>query len=300
MSESLNELPEGWVNTSLQDICKVIMGQSPPSTSYRTQPEGLPFFQGKAEFGDLYPKARKWCIQPNKIAIENDILLSIRAPVGPTNLANQECCIGRGLAALRTSQGVSFKYLLNYLRYNAVELDRLATGTTFKAVSGKTVSSFPIRLAPENEQKRIVNKIESLQTRSQRARKALAEVGPLLEQFRQSVLAAAFRGDLTADWRAAHPDVEPASVLLERIREERRQKWEAAELAKDNQPPKGWRQKYKEPEKLLDDALAESERTTAKQNGWGIAALELFVDPKKSIPYGIVKTGDPVPNGVPT
>ncbi|MEQ9568173.1 MAG: restriction endonuclease subunit S, partial [Pseudomonadales bacterium] len=251
------------------DICKVIMGQSPPSTSYRTQPEGLPFFQGKAEFGDLYPKARKWCIQPNKIAIENDILLSIRAPVGPTNLANQECCIGRGLAALRTSQGVSFKYLLNYLRYNAVELDRLATGTTFKAVSGKTVSSFPIRLTPENEQKRIVNKIESLQTRSQRARKALAEVGPLLEQFRQSVLAAAFRGDLTADWRAAHPDVEPASVLLERIREERRQKWEAAELAKDNQPPKGWRQKYKEPEKLLDDALAESERTTAKQNGWG-------------------------------
>ena len=75
-------------------------------------------------------------------------------------------------------------------------------------------------------------KIEALQERSRRAREALAEVGPLLEQFRQSVLAAAFRGDLTADWRAAHPNVEPASELLRRIHAERRRRWEQAELAK--------------------------------------------------------------------
>ena len=118
-----------------------------------------------------------------------------------------------------------------------------------------------ISLAPKSEQKRIVKKIESLQARSQRAREALTEVGPLLEQIRQSVLAAAFRGDLTADWRAAHPDVEPASVLLDRIRQERRQKWEAAELAKykakDKQPPKNWQGKYKEPEPVDTTDLPE-------------------------------------------
>ncbi len=81
-----------------------------------------------------------------------------------------------------------------------------------------------------------------MQERTRRAREALAEVGPLLEEFRQSVLAAAFRGDLTADWRAAHPNVEPASELLARIRAERRRRWEEAELAKyeaaGKKPPK--------------------------------------------------------------
>ena len=76
---------------------------------------------------------------------------------------------------------------------------------------------------------------------------------PLLEKLRQSILAAAFRGDLTKDWRAKHPDVEPASKLLERIRVERRKKWEEAELAKMKAKGKAprddrWKGKYKEPE----------------------------------------------------
>ena len=90
----------------------------------------------------------------------------------------------------------------------------------------------PVRIPPAAEQRRIVTKIKALQERSLRTREALAEVGPLLEQFRQSVLAAACRGDLTADWRAAHPNVEPASELLHRICAERRRLWEQAELAK--------------------------------------------------------------------
>ena len=94
--------------------------------------------------------------------------------------------------------------------------------------------------------------IESLQERSSRARRALSEVGPLLEQFRQSVLRAAFSGRLTADWRATHRDVEPATELLSRIRTERRHRWEQSELAKyeakGKKPPKNWQDKYKEPE----------------------------------------------------
>ena len=94
-------------------------------------------------------------------------------------------------------------------------------------------------------------KIEALQERSRRAQEALSEVAPLLEQFRQAVLTAAFRGDLTSDWRAAHPDIEPASELLRRICAERRRQWEQAELAKyeakGQKPPKNWKEKYKEP-----------------------------------------------------
>ena len=108
-------------------------------------------------------------------------------------------------------------------------------------------------LPPLNEQRRIVAKLEALQTRSRRAREALDAVPPLLEKLRQSILAAAFRGDLTKDWRAKHKDVEPASELLKRIRAERRKKWEEAELAKMKAKGKAptddrWREKYNEPE----------------------------------------------------
>jgi len=91
-------------------------------------------------------------------------------------------------------------------------------------------TQFPIPPLPE--QKRIAKRIESLQSRSSKARNALDAVPSLLEKFRQSVLSSAFRGDLTADWRAQNPDIEPAEKLLERIRKERRKHWEEDELAK--------------------------------------------------------------------
>lgn len=110
-------------------------------------------------------------------------------------------------------------------------------------------------LPPLNEQRRIVTKIEALKARSQQVKEALDAIPPLLDQFRQSVLAAAFRGDLTADWREENPDVEPASVLLERIRAERRCRWEEAELGRMKASGKilkddTWKAKYKEPESV--------------------------------------------------
>lgn len=119
-------------------------------------------------------------------------------------------------------------------------------------VSGGKLRELEVPVPPLPEQRRIVAKLEALQTRSRRAREALDAVPPLLEKLRQSILAAAFRGDLTKDWRAKNKNVEPASKLLERIRAERRKKWEESELAKMNakgKPPSDdkWKSKYKEP-----------------------------------------------------
>lgn len=155
-------LPQGWASTKLGEICSIEMGQSPPSASYNTEGIGLPFFQGKTEFRDVYPITVKWCDSPLKIAQKDDILLSIRAPVGPTNLAPSQCCIGRGLASLTPCNGVEVKFIMYLLRHSVSSLDSLGTGTTFKAISSKTVQEFKICIASTNEQRLIVKKIEEL------------------------------------------------------------------------------------------------------------------------------------------
>ena len=227
------------------------MGQSPPSVTYNHAGVGLPFFQGKAEFGNLYPEARVWCTQPNKIALADDILLSVRAPVGPTNLAPYKCCIGRGLAAIRPENSLSLSYMLYILRRYADELDTKGTGTTFKAVSGKVVREFPIPLAPLPEQHRIVAKLDELFSELDAGVAALERAQAKLKRYRASVLKAAVEGRLTEEWRRKNPPDETGAELLQRILVERRQLWEEEQLAKfaasDRKPPRNWRDKYKEP-----------------------------------------------------
>jgi type I restriction enzyme, S subunit len=124
----------------------------------------LPFFQGKADFGDLFPTPRYWCTQPQKYSYKGDILLSVRAPVGPTNISDIDCCIGRGLAALRPLAVSSTKYLLLVMRAFQGSLEALATGTTFVAVSKKDVGALLISIPPLEEQHRIVAKVDELMT----------------------------------------------------------------------------------------------------------------------------------------
>ena len=82
--------PHGWQRCVLPDFTCIVMGQSPASKTYNHSGAGLPFFQGKAEFGDLYPTINMYCSQPKKIAKQGATLLSVRAPVGPTNLATTQ------------------------------------------------------------------------------------------------------------------------------------------------------------------------------------------------------------------
>jgi type I restriction enzyme S subunit len=189
------EIPSGWIMASVQDIAEIIMGQSPPSATYNKDEIGLPFFQGKAEFTDLHPVAEKWCSEPNKIAINNDILLSVRAPVGTTNIADRECCIGRGLAAIRYLH--DHKFIYYYFRSIEQELDKKGTGTTFRAISGDIVKNTKLALPPLPEQHRIVAKIEELFSSLDKGIESLKTAQQQLKIYRQAVLKWAFEGKLT-------------------------------------------------------------------------------------------------------
>lgn len=201
---------------------------------------------------------------------DGDILLSEASgsatEVGKPAIWRDEipgCCFQNTLIRVR-SRGPLPEYLHLHFLADA-RLGRFATagkGIGINHLGADRMSSWPTRLPPLNEQRRIVAKLEALQARSRQAREALDAVPPLLEKLRQSVLAAAFRGDLTKDWRAKHPDVEPATELLKRIRVERRKKWEEAELAKLQAKGKTptedrWKAKYKEPEPVDASGLPE-------------------------------------------
>ena len=177
------------------------MGQSPPSNTYNSDKKGLPFFQGKAEFGKLYPTPIKYCSKPKKIAEEGDILLSVRAPVGSTNINKYKSCIGRGLAAIRPVAGIQSKYILYVLRTNEQKLNALGTGTTFKAISKKTLHEFKCCMPPLDEQNRIVEKTEELFSSLDKATDDLKKIQGQLKTYRQSVLKAAFEGKYVNEFK---------------------------------------------------------------------------------------------------
>ena len=139
----------------LEDVAEIIMGQSPPSSTYNSEGRGLPFFQGKVDFGDLYPRNRVFCSAPQKVAEKGDILISVRAPVGPTNVSRDRSAIGRGLAALRCRSNLDPRWLLYFLRFYEPELAGIGKGSTFEAISRSDLEDVRVPLPPLPEQQRI-------------------------------------------------------------------------------------------------------------------------------------------------
>lgn len=185
----------------LKDCATIIAGQSPESKYYNTDGFGMPFFQGKADFGELYPTVRIYCSQPTKIAEKDDILLSVRAPVGPTNLSPGQVCIGRGLAAIRPSSDVNLHYLLYYFRFFEAQLSEKGTGTTFKAITQATIKNLDVPVPSLPKQERIVVRIEELSSELDKAVDILRTTKQQLAVYRQAVLKEAFEGDLTESMR---------------------------------------------------------------------------------------------------
>lgn len=197
----INTLPEGWIFTELGNVSHINMGQSPPSSTYNTKKIGLPFFQGKSGFGEIYPKIEKYCSVPLKTVDAEDVLISVRAPIGPTNLAKTQSCIGRGLAGIKGFGGISSKFILYQLRSTEKELEKFGTGTTFKAISKNILETFPFLLPPLEEQHRIIARIEELFSELDHAEEGLKKAQKQLEVYRQALLKSAFEGKLTEKWR---------------------------------------------------------------------------------------------------
>lgn len=172
----------------LKDIATIIAGQSPDSKYYNLNGEGIPFFQGKADFGEIYPNIRVFCTNPTKIAEKDDILLSVRAPVGPTNLSPGKVCIGRGLTAIRPNNEVGLKYLLYYFRHFEAQLNQKGTGTTFKAITQNIIKNLDVPVPPLPEQERIVARIEELFSELDKAVETLNTTKQQLAVYRQAVL----------------------------------------------------------------------------------------------------------------
>lgn len=159
-----------WEMVKLETIAEIIAGQSPDSIYYNKNGEGVPFFQGKADFGDDYPTVRYYCTVPTKMAKPLDILLSVRAPVGPTNICDKDACIGRGLAAIRCKKGLDHKFLYFYLKSIEQKLAASGNGSTFSAITTSVIKEIEIPLPPLSIQQRIaaiLDKADALRRKDQ-------------------------------------------------------------------------------------------------------------------------------------
>jgi len=167
----------------LKEVADIIMGQSPPSHTYNELGDGLPFFQGKAEFGQKYPVARKWCSKPNKVAETDDILLSVRAPVGSTNIANTKSCIGRGLAAIRCKNNKADPFFLwFYLRSIEKRIASKGVGSIFTAIGRDVISKLPVPDFKYPTQRKIAAILEKAES----ARAKCREANRLTDEFLKS------------------------------------------------------------------------------------------------------------------
>lgn len=256
------QLPEGWAEVRIADVCAV--NPRDDHLGDATEVTFVPMAAVSEVTGTIErPEVRKTQEVRKGFTsfVDDDVIFAKITPC----MENGKSAVARGLVngrgygstefvVLRSKGGIDPSFLHRFVRRDVYRREARATmqsGVGQARVPKEFIENTTLMLPPLLEQKRIVARLDGLQARSRAAREALAEVPALLDTFRQSVLAAAFRGDLTAEWRARNPDVEPASRLIERIRAARKTRWEQANLTK----------KYVEPEPVDDSELPELPET---------------------------------------
>jgi len=183
----IGRIPKEWKVVRLRDkaIAEIIMGQSPPSSTYNKEGIGLPFLQGKMEFGDIYPSPTMYCSSPIKIAEAGDILISVRAPVGDVNIAPHKLCIGRGLTAIRFKRNIANNWFyFYYLQKIKSFLENLGKGSTFKAITKDDLENLKLTLSPLKEQQKIAEILSSTDKKLELERNEKAK----LERIKQGLM----------------------------------------------------------------------------------------------------------------
>lgn len=185
-----------WEVKKLGEVCQVIAGQSPEGKYYNNSGKGLPFYQGKKEFTEKYiGKPTTWTTNTTKEAHRGDILMSVRAPVGPINFSTETICIGRGLAAIRATDLVDKEFLFSYLLMNEKEIVG-NTGAVFNSINKSQIENISIPLPPLPEQKRIVAKLEALSLEIKKLEVIYKKKLSDLDELKKSILHEAFNGEL--------------------------------------------------------------------------------------------------------
>lgn len=146
-------LPDGWRMGTLTEIANIIMGQSPEGDTYNTEGNGMIFYQGRTDFGRRYPTARVYTTNPTRYAKTGDVLLSVRAPVGDINIASHDCCIGRGLASLRSKD--ECQSYLYYQLYNLSNVFNVSDdeGTIFGSITKDDLHNIGIVIPSNSKMK---------------------------------------------------------------------------------------------------------------------------------------------------
>ena len=250
------ELLEGWVEAPLEDCVDILDSQRVPLNSKQRADR----IEGKAK-SELYPYygatgsvgfIDDFIFEGEHILLGEDAAPFFDKSKTVAYVVNGKFWVNNHAHILNARRSItSNKYLLHYL--NSFNYKGYVNGTTRLKLNQRRLKTIPVPLAPPEQQKRIVAKIEELFSHIDAGIAALNKAKQLLKQYRQSVLKAAVTGELTKQWRKDNKDkLEPASQLLDRILQERRQKWEAKQLeqfkAKGKEPKDDkWKGKYKEP-----------------------------------------------------
>lgn len=259
----LPELPQNWVWTTIGEAFEVCIGATPSRKEVDYWDGDIPWVSsGEVKFCRIrttresitqlgFSKTSTILHPPGTVLLG---MIGEGKTRGQVALLNIEACNNQNSAAIRVADtGIVPEYIYYFLEGEYENTRRMSSGNNQPALNKTRVRAMRFPLSPLAEQHRIVNKIEELFTELDAGVALLKKLKIKLKRYRQSVLKAAVEGKLTQDWREAHQDeLEPASVLLERILKERREKWEAEQLAKmaaKGKVPKNdkWKLKYKEP-----------------------------------------------------
>ena len=192
VDSELGMIPEGWKVGTLEDIAEITMGQSPAGNSLNENREGMIFYQGSSDFGFRFPSIRVFTTEPKRLAVANSVLFSVRAPVGDINVAKEECCIGRGVASIKSKYGHD-----SYLFYAMKSLHKLfdsfdGEGTVFGSINKKTLSAIQILLPSDG----IVEQFNNIASSFDDRIRSLSDENSRLSLLRDTLLPRLMSGEL--------------------------------------------------------------------------------------------------------
>lgn len=210
----MSQLPSNWVECLIGDVTRIVAGGTPPSkdaSNFTVEDAGIPWVTPAdlSEYKQIYISrgarnlTEKGFSECSAIKMPaGSVLFSSRAPIGYVAIAANEVSTNQGFKSFVLPDGLNGHFIYYYLKYIKPVAEEMATGTTFKELSGATTAKVPLIVAPSNEQKRIADKLDVLLARVDICSERLYRVPLILKRFRQSVLTTATSGELTADWRA--------------------------------------------------------------------------------------------------